>query len=428
MREETAMKKTDRKKPSTEAGARMQLLVPLVEVVRNELRAFVIAQGMAALALMLEEDRVALCGPAYSRDRHEGARRAGSAAGELVMGGRRVRVKRPRVRDDEGEVQLPTWLEFVAEDPLEERALEQMVIGVSTRKYARSLEDVPDEVEARGTSKSAVSRRFKAATKKQLDGLLKRDLGELGIAAVMLDGIYIEEHVILVAIGVDEDGAKHVLGLWEGATENHRVAVALLNDLVSRGLDSQRSTLFVIDGSAALRKAIGKVFGDRAIIQRCQVHKRKNVLDHLPKEMHTSVGKAMRDAYTSGSHAAAKKRLEALARQLESDHPGASASLREGLEETLTVKRMKLTKALERTLSTTNMIENVNGGVRDVTRRVKRWRGGSMILRWVAAAVIERSKTFRRLRGHKGMHALVAFLRANDARLDDHVAPEVEVA
>jgi putative transposase len=377
---------------------------------------------------MLEEDRMALCGPAYARGREEGPRRAGSASGELVMGGRRVGVKRPRVRDEGGEIHLPTWLEFAAEDPLEERALEQMVIGVSTRKYARSLEDVPEEIETRGTSRSAVSRRFKAATKKQLDALLKRDLGELGIAAVLLDGIYIEEHVILVAIGVDEGGMKHVLGLWEGATENHGVAVALLNDLVSRGLDPQRSTLFVIDGSGALRKAIRKVFGERGIIQRCQVHKRKNVLDHLPKEMHPSVGKALRDAYTSASHAAAKKRIEGLARQLESEHPGAAASLREGLDETLTVKRMKLPRSLERTLSTTNMIENVNGGVRDVTRRVKRWRGGSMILRWVAAAVAERSKTFRRLRGHKGMPTLVAFLRTNDARLDGDVAPEAEVA
>ena len=216
-------------------------------------------------------------------------------------------MKRPRVRDEDGELHLPSWVEFSAEDPLQQRALEQMVLGVSTRKYARSLEDVPEEVESRGTSKSAVSRRFKSATKKQLDALLQRDIGALEIAAVMLDGIYIEEHVILVAIGVEVEGTKHVLGLWEGATENHRVAIALLNDLVRRGLDSQRSTLFVVDGSGALRKAIRKVFGERGIIQRCQVHKRKNVLGHLPKEMHPSVGKALRDAYTSASHVAAKR-------------------------------------------------------------------------------------------------------------------------
>lgn len=420
------MKKSDRKKPATEATSPVQLVVPLPEMVRNELRAFVIAQGMQALALMLEEDRLALCGPAYARGRQEGAKRAGSATGELVMGGRRVRVKRPRVRDEEGEIQLPTWLEFAAEDPLQERALEQMVLGVSTRKYARSLEDVPEEVEARGTSRSAVSRRFKAATRKQVQALLSRDLGALRIAAIMIDGIHIEDHIVLVAVGIDEGGRKHVLGFWEGATENHRVGVGLLNNLVERNLDAQRSLLFVIDGGKGLRKAIKLVFGDHALIQRCQVHKRRNVREHLPKELHASTGKAMRDAYTSKSPVAAKKRPLALAKQLESNHPGAAASLREGLDETLTVKAMKLPPALERTLSSTNVIENLNGGIRDMTRRVKRWRGGSMVLRWVAASVTERSKTFRRLRGHKGMPTLVAFLRANDARIDPHVAPSID--
>lgn len=421
------MKKTDRKKPTTE-GRALQLVVPLAEVVRNELRAFVIAQGMAALALMLEEDRVALCGPAYARGRDEGPRRAGSAMGELVLGGRRARVRRPRVRDEEGEVSLPTWTEFATEDPLHERALEQMIVGVSTRKYARSLEDVPEEIETRGASRSAVSRRFKTATKAQLDDLMHRDLGDLALAAILIDGIHIEEHVVLVAVGVDERGQKHVLGLWEGASEHHSVGVALLNDLVSRNIDAQLSLLFVIDGSKGLRKAIRLVFGERALVQRCQVHKQRNVRDHLPKELHASVRKAIRDAYASPSAVAAKKRLLVLAKQLEADHPGAASSLREGLDETLTVKGMQLPRPLERTLSTTNVIENLNGGIRDVTRRVKRWRGGAMILRWLAASVTERAKTFRKLRGHKGMPNLVAALRANDARLDAQVDHEVAVA
>lgn len=419
------MKKTAKKRVPKEARTVLQLVVPLAEVVRDELRAFVISRGMEALALMLEQDRIALCGPAYERGHEEAPRRAGSARGSLVMGGRRVTVTRPRVRDGEGEVPLPSWTEFAAEDPLNERALEQMVLGVSTRKYARSLEALPAEVASRGTSRSAVSRRFKAMTTKQLQGLMQRDLGALGIAAIMVDGIHVDEHVVLVAIGIDEAGRKHVLALREGATENHRVCVDLLNDLVQRNIDGQRSTLFVIDGSLALRKAIGMVFGARAVVQRCQVHKRRNVLDHLPKGMHPSVGKAIRDAYRSSSPAAAKKRLQALAKQLDDAHPSAAASVREGLADTLTVKAMKLPSSLERTLSTTNPIENLNGGIRDLTRRVKRWRGGKMVERWVGAALLERSKSFRRLRGYKGMPALIAVLKRNDARFDapvDHVA------
>ena len=415
------MKKFAKKNRSKEAPAALRLVAPLAEVVRRDLREFVISKGTEALAAMLEEDRVALCGPAYARGSKPEAKRAGSARGRLVMGGRRVTVQRPRVRDDVGEVALPAWSELADEDPLQDRAMEQMILGVSTRKYRRSLEEVPAELDESGTSRSAVSRRFKAMTQKKLTGLLSSDLGELGIVAVMIDGIHMDEHVILVAIGIDEVAKKHVLGLWEGATEHSRVCTSLLNNLVERGLDPLRSMLFVIDGSGALKKAIRTVFGDRAVIQRCQVHKRRNVLDHLPKELHPSVGKAIRDAYTSSSAKAAKRRLKALARQLDNEHPGAASSLLEGLDETLTVKNMKLMLALERTLSTTNPVENLNGGIRDVTRRVKRWRGGRMILRWVAAAVDERSKGFRRLRGHKGMPTLVRFLRRNDTRLDSNL-------
>jgi len=421
------MKKTARKRTTKEAPKGVQLTEPLAAFVRQELRSFVIAQGMIALATMLEEDRTALCGEPYARGKRGGPKRAGTAPGELVMGGRRVRVKRPRARDEEGEVTLPSWAEFAATDPLGERALEQMVVGVSTRKYARSLEDVPEEVATRGTSRSAVSRRFKAMTQKQLDELMSRDLSDLAISTVMIDGIHFEEHVVVLAVGIDEGGQKHPLGLWEGATENGAVCISLLNDLVTRGLDAQRSMLFAIDGSKALRSAIGKIFGKRALVQRCQEHKRRNVLGHLPKEMHPSVRKAIGDAYRSASATTAKTRLKRLASSLEDDHPGAAASLREGLDETLTVKALGLCLGLERTLSTTNLIENLNGGIRDVTRRVKRWRGGSMILRWVAAAVVDRARSFRRLRGYRSMPKLVAELRRNDARLDP-VEPEAEVA
>ncbi len=423
------MKKSAKKKPTKKAPSdpTLQMVVPLAEFMRLELREFVFAKGMEALALMLEEDRVSLCGPAYAR-KVGGAKRAGSAPGGLVMGGRRVTVRKPRVRDEQGEVELPSWSQLAAEDPLTERATEQMLIGVSTRKYARSLEGTSDDVVESGTSRSPVSRRFKAATAKQLTKLLESELSEVPLVAVMLDGIYVDDRVVLVAIGVDEDAKKHILGLWEGATENTSVCKALLNNLVQRGLNGQRSLLFVIDGSPALRKAIRLVFGDRALIQRCQVHKRRNVLGHLPEEMHASVGKAIRDAYRSSSQKAAKKRLQALANQLEADHPCAARSLREGLDATLTLKGMKLPNALERTLSTTNAIENLNGGVRRISRRVTRWRDGTMVLRWTAAALLEHAKGFRRLRGYRGMPTLVAALRANDRRIDGDIDHQVEVA
>ena len=416
------MKKTDRKNQKREAP-QLRLVDSLAEVVRQELRDFVIGEGMKALALMLEQDRDALCGPAYARGR-SGPKRAGSAPGELVLGGRRVRVRKPRVRDESGEVALPTWAEFADDDPLEERALEQMVLGVSTRKYRRSLEAVPVEVATRGESRSAVSRRFKAATEQQVEALMARDLAGLDLVAIMMDGIHIDDHVILIALGITADGQKHVLGLWEGASENKAVCMTMLNSLVQRNLDPQRSCLFIIDGSKALRSAVSDVFGTRAIVQRCQVHKRRNVLGHLPKELHSSAGKAIRDAYAAPSKTAAKKRLRTLAAQLESEHPSAAASIKEGLDETLTLKDMGLPKLLERTLSTTNAIENLNGGVRDVTRRVKHWRGGSMIRRWVAAAVLERESSFRRLRGYRGLTKLVAALRANDTQLDARLERE----
>ena len=408
------MKKTDRAK--TNGKAKLEPVHSVKDILRRELRDFIHHVGRVALAELLEEDRTALCGPAYARGQ-TGPHRAGSTVGELILGGQRVRVTRPRVRDARGEVILPSWEEFSNADPLDERAFEQMVIGVPTRKYERSLEAVPEDIATRGTTKSAVSRRFVAASQKQLDALLARNIGELSLCAIMMDGIHIGNHLVLLALGIDDQGKKHVLGLWEGATENKAVCLTMLNDLIKRGLDPMRSMLFVIDGGLGLRSALRAVFGKRALVQRCQVHKRRNVLDHLGKELHPSINKALRDAYTSKSDVSAKKRLKALAQSLKSDHPSASASVLEGLDETLTIKKMKLPRLLERTLSTTNAIENLNGGVRAISRRVRRWQGGSMVCRWVAAAVLEREKSFRRIKGYKGLKALRIHLSRNDEQL-----------
>ena len=413
------MKKNAKNKKSNQGPTTgQQRTLHLAEFVQRNLLSFVIAEGMKAFDEMLEQDRQQLCGPAHGKGPKGAPVRWGHAEGSLSMGGQRVTVSRPRVRHDGEEVTLPSWAAFADDDPLDQRTLEQMVLGVSTRGYERSVEPLPDELGPRGASKSAASRRFVGTTRQKLDAWLRRDLSQLGIFAIMIDGIVVEEHTVLVALGIDETGSKHPLGLWLGATENAKVCGELLDNLIERGLDAQRAYLFVIDGSKALRKGLRERFGNRALVQRCQVHKRRNVLSHLPKRLHPSIGKAMGDAYRGKSKAAAKKRLLQLAAQLLDDHPDAAASLKEGLDETLTLKDLGLPQSLERTLSTTNAIENLNSTIRRVLRRVKRWRNGAMVKRWVAAGVLEAQRGFRKLRGHKGMPVLVQALASHAEQID----------
>jgi putative transposase len=396
---------------------------------RATLHDAIVSAGMGVLGAMLEEERVKLCGPRYAHRPGRSATRAGHTDGELSFGGRRVGVRRPRVRSVDGdEVALETWEQFAAADPLTPRAVEQMVLGVSTRKYVRSIEAAPPGLKSRGTSKSAVSRRFVAATREKLKEMMSRDLGSLKLCAIMIDGIHIDEHLVLVALGIDERGEKHILGLYEGATENTTSCAGLLSDLEARGVRTDRAMLFVIDGSKALAKAVRAQFGTRALIQRCQVHKKRNVEEHLPEDMKRNAGRTISAAYQSGNAARAKRMLEGLARQLERKHPSAAASVREGLDETLTVMRLDLDVHLARTLSTTNPIEFINGRIRKTTRNVARWDGGEMVLRWLAVALIEASKTFRKLRGHKGMPKLIAALRAHDAKLSPAVVDVKEKA
>ena len=413
------MAKTARKKTRNQAPSRsQQRVLHLAAVVRRNLYAFVISEGMKALDVMLEQDRVALCGPPHGKGGSEDPVRWGNAEGRLVMGGQRVVVRKPRVRQKGKEVKLPSWAEFADEDPLDARTFEQLVLGVSTRGYERSIEPLPDELRSHGASKSAASRRFVGTTKRKLDAWLQRDLSALRIVAIMLDGLSVDDHTVLVALGIDETGKKHPLGLWLGATENAKVCGELLDNLVERGLDPQRPYLFVIDGSKALRKAIRDRFGKRALVQRCQEHKRRNVLRHLPKKLHSMVSKTMRDAYNSKSKATAKRRLLQLVSHLDDDHPDAAASLKEGLDETLTLKDMNLSASLERTLSTTNPIENLNSTIRRVSRRVKRWRDGKMVKRWIAAGVLEAQRGFRKLRGYKGIPVLIAALLKSAEQID----------
>jgi transposase-like protein len=398
------------------ADVQFQLQLELGDAMRRDLREFVIAAGTAALAAVLEDERTRAVGPRYAHLPGRRARRAGSTRGELVMGGRRVQVRRPRARTVAGEeIQLPSWTAFACEDPLHERAVNQMLVGVSTRRYAQSLEPLAAPLPERGTSRSAVSRRFVVATQKQMDEWLGRDLSQLDLAALMIDGITIAEHIMLVALGIDADGKKHVLGVREGATENAASCTALLTDLRDRGLHTDRAVLVVIDGGKALAKAVRNVFGTRAIVQRCQAHKARNVVEQLPDELRPSVRQAMRDAYAANDADRARTMLVNLGRRLRDEHPGAAASLDEGLDETLSVKRLRLPRKLERQLSTTNAIENLMGSVRELARRVKRWRGGRMIVRWTVTAVADAAKRFRRITGARdGMAQLMRALAQHE--------------
>jgi transposase-like protein len=399
-----------------------QALLPIAALaftLRRGLREFVVQSGMKALGALLEHERTELCGPRYKHEPERAAHRAGFATGELAMGGRRVQVRRPRVRTDERELELPTWMQFSSDDPLNARALEEMVVGVSTRKYRRALEELGPEVKERGTSKSAVSRRFIAATTKELAMWLGRDLSKLELAAVMIDGLaFGDERVVLIALGIDRSGKKHVLGIHEGATENAAACGALCDDIIARGVATNRSKLFVVDGSKAIVKAIRERFGERALIQRCQVHKKRNVRDHLPEYLRSSVSATMSQAYQTRDAVRATKLLENLARSLDAEHPSAAASVREGLVETLTVVRLRLPLQLCRVLSTTNAIENLNSTARNVCHRVKHWRSGEMILRWTCAAMREAEHKFRRVQGCKGgMPLLLNALLKNDERV-----------
>ena len=396
-----------------------QLWLHLPGMVREALYDTVLGAGLACVDEVLEMERVALCGERYAHLAARQALRAGHVASSLVLGGRRVAVQRPRARSVEGgELRLPSWREWSARDPLDERALEQKVLGVSTRGYARSLEPLPETVSVRGISKSVVSARFVYGTERKLAELMSRDLRELRVVALLLDGVHFGEHVVLAAVGVDDHGDKHVLGLREGATENAAAVRALLADLTERGLDTSRSLLIVIDGAKALHKAVVEVFGAHGLIQRCREHKKRNVTDALPERLRGSIRSAMNQAYAMRDPKLARRRLEGLARRLEHQHPGAAASLREGLEETLTVMGLGLPTNLERVLSSTNLIENLFGRVREIGRRVKRWQNGTMVLRWTAAGVLEAERGFRKLVGYRAMPILLAALRAHDAQFN----------
>ena len=400
--------------------AQVQISLPVQGVLRDVRHAFLglcIDAGQKVLAALMESDRIALCGAKGVPDAQRRAVRGGSTASQVVLGGQRIAVRRPRARSlSDGELTLPSFEWAANGDPLDAATMAAIAAGVSTRRYASTQEPVSPAHQPSAASKSAVSRRFVQLSQEQLAQWLARPLGELDLPVVMIDGIHFRDRVILLAIGIDAQGNKHVLGLREGSTEAARVVASLLSDLTDRGLDAQRLRLWVIDGGKALRKAIVQIFGATALIQRCQEHKRRNVLEHLPEDIHASVKRALKDAWSASDAELGRRQLRRLASSLQAKHPGAAASLREGLEETLTVQELGITGALYRTLRTTNPIENLNGSVARYCRNVKRWGDGQMVLRWVASALSDAAGRMRKLRGSSQMRGL---LKALEARRPD---------
>ena len=407
------------KTPVTMSVAMQQLMLPLLlamDATKKGLLSFVQQMGMVALSELLVTEAAMIAGPKGKHMEGRTHHHWGTGTTPVCFGGRNVSLPHPRVRvrgkGHGREVTLPSVEALRDGDPMSDRVVEQIALGVSTRGYERSLEPVDGSIETRGASKSNASRALIDATTEKLAQFVSRKLDDVDLVAMFIDGIEFAGHAVLIALGVTIDGTKTPLGIWAGSTENTVVVTELLSNLVGRGLRVDASMLFVIDGGKAIRKALRDVFGDRAVVQRCQVHKARNVREHLPESRRAYVAKQMRDAYDSATAATAKKKLLQLASWLDANgEEGAAASLREGLDETLTVMRLNLPAALRRTFATTNPIENMNGALRRIARNVKRWKDEAMIRRWVALGIAEAQRGFRRVKGYVHMPSLVAALR-----------------
>jgi len=405
----------DRGLPAQLAGVIDGHLATFAEHVREGLLAASTAVGLEVMAEMMQAEVTGLAGVKGRHDPDRVATRHGTEPGSVTLGGRRLPVSRPRVRtigDDPVEVPLASYTTFADTDLLAEQVTARMLAGISTRKYPATLEPVGKQVEqaATSTSKSAVSRRFVTATAERLAELCARPLGEHRWPIVMLDGVHLGEHLLVVALGVTGDGTKVPLGVVEGSTENAAVCGRLVADLVDRGLDAEGGVLFVIDGGKALAKAIRAAFGHNAQIQRCRRHKERNVLGHLPEAERPLIQRKLRAAWANPDADAALAELTALARALDKKRPGAAASLREGLEHTLTVNRLGVTGSLLKTVESTNPVESMIEIVRHHSRRVKRWQHGEMALRWTAAGMLAAQDQFRRVKGYRQLPALIAAL------------------
>jgi transposase-like protein len=405
--------------PASLAGEVDELTARFAEHIGEGLMAASVAIGLDVLAQMMQTEVTSLAGPKGRHDPDRSHVRHGTEAGSVVLGGRKVPVRRPRVRGagNDSEATLEVYEVAHCEDLLAEHMVGAILAGLSTRRYGAALEPVGVAVEAAatGTSKSSVSRRFVNATADQFVSLMSRRLDDERWLIMFIDGFSFGDHMLVAALGVTADGVKVPLAVAEGTTENKALVTRLLADLQDRGLDVTGGVLFVVDGSKALTKGIPAVFGDNAVIQRCRIHKERNVIGHLPDAEHAWVRRKLRQGWANRDAAAAHTELEALARVLGRKHPGAAASLREGLDETLTVTQLGIDGPLLKTVFSTNPVESMIEIIREHASNVKRWRDGEMTLRWAAAGMESARSQFRRVKGYRQLPKLAAALEAATA-------------
>ena len=385
----------------------VRLPLPLVEVweeLQPEVEHLTGLAGLKIIRAVIEDEVTRRVGPRHQPDPGSSCLRWGQQAGYVVFAGQKVAVEQPRVRTRQGEeVQLDSYARLQHDGRRQRAVREGIVAGLTSRNYRRAVQSV---LEGYGIEKSSVSRQFVSASAAQLQTLCEKKLDGLNLVAILIDGIHLGQQVLVVALGIESSGKKHVLGLWQGATENTAVVKGLLEDLVARGLNPERRYLFVIDGAKALQAAIEGVFGERAEVQRCQIHKRRNVKEHLPKSAQGDTDRRIRNAYAMTSYAEAKAELGKIFRQLERINPSAARSLEEGLEETLTVHRLGVGTLLRQTLASSNPIESCFSIVEKVARNVKRWRAGDHALRWTATGLLEAERKFRKVKGYRELEAL----------------------
>jgi transposase-like protein len=403
-------------------GSATLTLGELAGSIKDGLMAFCCTAGLLVVDQLMEEELTDRIGPRGRHDPDRVATRNGTAAGFAVLGGRTVPIRRPRAsRTGGGEVHLDSYKVFSSTDLMTEIAVERMLAGVATRRHCLVSDTIGAELEsvARGDSRAAVSRRFVTATASRLAELLGRDLSGLDVAVLMIDGIVFAKCCCVVALVVTTDGTKVPVGLWDGDTENATVVKDLLADLVARGLSYEEGILCVLDGSKALAAGVRRVFGKHAVVQRCTLHKRRNLSDYLPKELAKATDKKLARAFNDDDWRRGLRVAKGIASQLDQEHPSAAASLREGLEEMFTVRRLGVPDRLARTMSCTNIVESMISVVRDLSGRVKNWRDATMVRRWVGTGMLEAERSFRRVRGCKDMAVLVKAVRAEVAsRLD----------
>jgi transposase-like protein len=421
--------KKDTKKLAQFLHQEGQLLLPMLELITQAELAvdeLIDLTGRAAIEAVLTLSAQEVAGPKHQGKAGGPLGWHGSQSGVVPLSDRKLRVDKPRLRrkgkGQQKEVEIPAYEAMLGNSRLGGRILEILMKGVSTRHYQ---EVIPQMAETVGVSKSQVSREFIEASEQELKHLCERRLDETRFLVIYVDGIQFGDCHVIVAVGVDSSGYKHVLGLREGASENHQVARDLLTDLTERGLDPKQRYLFVIDGSKALRKAIDSVFGRRNPVQRCRNHKVENVMSYLPDDLKEQAKSSMKAAFKLET-AQGKAKLEKLAQWLEKEHPSAAASLREGLTEMFTINTLELPSSLRRCLGSTNVIESPNSGIRNRTRRVKNWQDAGMVVRWVAASLLDMEKRFRRIMGYQQLWILEAHL--DELVQDKKVARKGKVA